>query len=179
MSVPSVIARVIARVRALLPEDWRGAAGDRFRTTVDVLTKTVSEATPAKEDVPKIVTKGLHRYTSGKFTREHAEAQRNYAEEESVKIQAEFARRTLEDRIVQERAKTDQEKTRARTMRVEEAMARVNLIERLERRGYVPTWDHDGNIDIVPVESAEGWAKMRDVLLKDITSSEKKDDSKE
>ena len=75
-----------------------GAAGRRFRATFDVLTKAANQTLPNRDKLADVISDGAKRVAIGRVGREHAEAMKNYAEEETLRIDAAFEKRTLEDR---------------------------------------------------------------------------------
>lgn len=84
------LTRVKAKVQALLPEQWRGEAGERFRNTlagVSDYSKKNIRVTERLEEAPDILWDTLKQKSS--------QALLNAAEEEQKRIETELARRTL------------------------------------------------------------------------------------
>ena len=155
--MPSIAARIIARVRAMLPADWMGPAGRKFQETI----KQVA----LDGDVASLVVEATQRFAVGRVSREHAEAVKNYAEEEKARIEVELAKRTLEERVRQEAAKAEQEEVRIRTMRTEELLARLRLFDEFQARNALPIWDKQGNMRIVKAPASFDWEEARTLLL--------------
>jgi hypothetical protein len=99
----NVFVNFIARVTALLPEDWRGSAGDRFREGA----KAVSEFANRNGLLPEnLLEEGIElgiRKLTGLATQEHSAAEKNYAEaarvameNEELKIEIELKNRALQ-----------------------------------------------------------------------------------
>jgi hypothetical protein len=44
---------LFVRLRALLPADWRGRAGERFRETADAISDFVQDVGVNPQDIPK------------------------------------------------------------------------------------------------------------------------------
>src|SRR5687767_6864303 len=110
--MPNLLVRIVARVTALLPDHWVGRAGQQFRKTITDVAGT--------QDLTGAVAEAVSRAGIGLASRDHAEAVKNYAEEEQSRVGAELMKRTLAARTRQENAKADQEESRARIMRAEE-----------------------------------------------------------
>jgi len=155
--VGSIKARIIAKVRALLPEDWLRAAGSRFRETSTQLS--------GGQDVATAVGDGAARFAVGHASHKHADAVRNYAEEEHLKVETELARRTLESRTRQEEARAEQEETRARMLRTEELMGRLKFFDALRESNALPIWDQNGNMSVVKAPVGFDWDEARNRLL--------------
>jgi hypothetical protein len=155
--MPSLLARIVARVTALLPEDWVGRAGRQFRGTVANVAGT--------EKLGELAAEGVRRLAVGAVSREHSEALKNYADEEEARAAAELTRRTLNARQRQEDARADQEQIRTRILRTEELMGRLRLFDELRLRDAVPVWDSHGNMTIVRVQSGFDWDAARDRLF--------------
>jgi hypothetical protein len=155
--MPKVLARIVARVTALLPEDWVGQAGRQFRSTVANVAGT--------EKLGDLAAEGVRRVAVGAVSRDHSVALKNYAEEEEARAGAELIKRTLDARQRQEDAKADQEQIRTRMLRTEELMARLKLFDELRLREAVPMWDRDGNMTIVRAPRQFDWDAARDRLF--------------
>ncbi len=78
--------RVAARVRALLPEDWFGSPGQRFRQTVGALP-TLGETPQAGGRSKRVQREPLNR--------EYDEALTSFAVDEDGKIAAEIEERSI------------------------------------------------------------------------------------
>ena len=152
-----LLGRLVAKVTALLPEDWSGKAGIRFRHTVRSLA--------GDADVAELVREGTKRVAVGAVSHQHAEAVKNYAEEERTRAEAELARRTLQARVRQEDAKADQEETRARMMQSEELLRRLDVFDKLRALNALPVWDQNGNMHIVKAPAQFEWDQARERLF--------------
>src|SRR5690242_10825926 len=89
------VRRIIARVRCMLPKDWLGRAGKRFRQTTTVISDFSEEHIRPREKVeeaPDLAWKAL----SGLSQEKYASALKSYSEEEKNKLESELKRRTLE-----------------------------------------------------------------------------------
>lgn len=156
----SLIKRVVAKVRALLPLHWRGEAGGRFRHTIDA----VKEALPPDE-VPGAVVEGISRVVVGLASRDHSDAMLKYAEEENVRIETALAKETADAKVRQERAKASTMESRAQLAKIEEIHARLRLFDRLRERGVVVRWDSKGNLQVFKAPPGFDWAKVDDLIL--------------
>jgi hypothetical protein len=178
MSGQKSIRRALARVWALLPEDWRGRAGDRFRRTTSAMGEYARENIRVRErldDAPDLVWKAVE----GAATHKHSEAVRNYAQEESERIRAEFERRTFEERVRKEAADARKAEAEARMTEVREIEARVELADKLRRIGAVPLWRADGSMAVVKAPPNFDWdTALSDKLLGSSTDPPVSDDKK-
>src|SRR5712691_1691131 len=98
--------RLIARVRALLPEDWRGRAGEQFRAGTLAISGFVEENRLLPGDLLQEGIELGRRKVTGLASQEHAAAEKNYAEaikavteSEDKKIETELKKRSLEIEI--------------------------------------------------------------------------------
>src|ERR1039458_3005398 len=92
-----IIARITARVRALLPKDWLGTAGRRFRQTTTVISDyTHEKIRPSErlEEAPDLAWKAVQ----GAALEKHARALKEYAEEEGERVEIELKRKTLQSK---------------------------------------------------------------------------------
>jgi hypothetical protein len=160
-----IIARITARVRALLPKDWLGPAGRRFRQT----TTTISDYTHEKirigerlDEAPDLAWKAVQ----GAATEKHANALKAYAQEESERIEIELKRKTLHSKARQEDATADKLESEARTAQIREIQERIKLFDDLKRLGAIPIWDQDGNLSITKAPPQFEWDELQERLLK-------------
>jgi hypothetical protein len=161
------VSRVVARVIGIVPQDWRAAAGDRFRSTLRIFSQVVHHTLPAEADAPSILSEGAKRVAVGMVSRDHAEAMRNYAEEEKIRIDIAYQKRTEDDRARTARAVADQEETKARLLNIEEIQARLTLAETLEQLGVTLAIQPDGRVHVFRPESLKLFEKIREDLLVD------------
>jgi hypothetical protein len=139
-----MITRLVARVRALLFEDWRGRAGERFRATVDEIGEFAEEhrVRPghlASEGV-ELGRKALH----GKANKDLAAATRDFAQAEQIKIENELKRRSGESEVRRQEAE-------ARLAEIKVLDAEVELLRKMQEIGVVPHRDENGNITVLPL----------------------------
>jgi hypothetical protein len=135
--------RIVARVRALLPSDWLGAAGDRFRA----FTKSLSRVAEEKDLKPeRLLGEGIElgrRKLTGLANHEFSGALKNFAEVEDLKIETELKKRSLESKVRQ-----DEADARLKELKVVEA--ELGLIRLLKAEGLVLHRDGRGNLTILP-----------------------------
>ena len=138
---PRLLARVNAKVRALLPEHWHGETGKLFRTTIDSISeysKKNVRIAERLEEAPELGWNSLKVKSS--------EALLNAAEEENKRIATDLARQTLTDKARQEKAAADRMETEARISKIKELEERLMLVEKLRGANSVPVWDAKGNM---------------------------------
>jgi hypothetical protein len=159
------ISRVMARVTCLLPEDWRGKAGRRFRNTTTAISDYSHEHIrigERLEGAPDLAWKALE----GAAQEKHAKALRDYAEEEKSRLDSELKRRTLESNARQAKASADKSDSEARVAQIAEMDARLELFDKLKGRNAIPIWDDKGNMTVVRAPKDFDWDGLQDRVLK-------------
>jgi hypothetical protein len=116
--------RIIARVRALVTDDWRGAAGKQFREALGSVTGTIEVS--AKEA-------------------EYARAAEAFERSEQERTAAELKRRTL---VADLRA----HEAGARKAEMLNLQAELELWKKLQDLGVVLQIDENGNLTLVPAK---------------------------
>jgi hypothetical protein len=157
---PGLVSRVFARVRALLPEQWREAAGKRFRDTVGGISEYSTKSLRIRErldEVPDIGWNSLKVKSS--------EALLKAAEEENKRIATELARQTLTDKARQEKATADRMETEARISKIKEIEERVTLVEKLRESNCVPVWDSKGNMRVLKAPPDYNWDELTSAIV--------------
>jgi hypothetical protein len=156
---PTIIRRLVVRIWAYLPEDWRGAAGARFRKTMQGITDYADEHVRLGERVNEAPDLAWHAI-QGAATQKHSQAVLNYAKEENERIQIELERRTLEARVRKEVADARKTESEARTQEIREFEARLELVDKLRRVGALPISLPDGRMAIVKAPESFDWDDM-------------------
>jgi hypothetical protein len=135
--------RIIARVLALLPSDWTGTPGNRFRKAMQSISRIAEEKNLRPEQLMSEGVELSRRKLTGLANHEYAEALRQFAETENLKIAAELARRSLESKVRQDEAD-------ARLKEISVVEAELVLIKHLETEGYVLHRNSDGDLTVLP-----------------------------
>ena len=150
MSDYGVINRLIARIRALLPRDWQGSAGQRFRKSVDAVSKFAEEnhVTP-KELAEEAVSLG-RRKLEGLANRDYASAMKDFAEAEQRTIDVQLQRRSLESKVRKQQAEAEQAEATARLERAKALEAELKLFKELKASGVLLHRDQHGNLSVLP-----------------------------
>jgi hypothetical protein len=151
---------VLARAQALLPQDWAGSAGKRFRAVFAKISRYVRDSERVQE-VPDLAWKTVE----GLATEKHAKALSDYASAESKTIEAELQKRTLLSKTRQEEATAEKLEAEAGTARITEITARLSLIETFRTKRVVPIWDSKGRMTFVKVGPDFDWDRMFQALL--------------
>src|ERR1035437_2977527 len=128
------VRRLVARIRALLPEDWRGKAGEHFRETLESVSEFAEEHNVRPRDLAGEGVELGRRKLQGLANKELASATKDFADAEQTKIETELKRRSLESRVRKEEAET----------RIAEAKAldaEVELFAKMEKIGVVFRYD--------------------------------------
>lgn len=158
------VSRVLARVRGLLPDDWRGRAGKLFRETTAVVSDFTKEHIRPQErleEAPDLAWKAVEGVANEKY----AKAMRDYAEEEKQRVETALERRTLESKVRQENATADRLEVESRIAQIKELEARIELFDKLKQLGALPVWDSDGNMRVVRAPKDFNWDKLQDRFL--------------
>jgi hypothetical protein len=152
--------RLKARIVALLPEQWRGDAGKRFRETIDAMSEYSGKNIRIKEklqEAPSVL------WETAKI--KSSQALVNAAEEEQRRIDTELARRTLADKARQEKATADKLESDARVSIIVEMEARLQFVEKMRGMNIVPVWNSQGQMTFVKTPPAFDWDGITQRLI--------------
>ena len=136
-SPEGLITRLIARVRALFPNDWRAAAGERFRHTAKAVSDFAEEHQVRPGDLLGEGVELGRRILEGLANQELAQALKNFADAEKVKIDAELQRRSLEVDIRRKEAEARKAPAEARIQESKAVEAEFDLVQKLKQIGVV------------------------------------------
>ena len=140
----AVMTRLIARIRAMLPEDWFGQAGKRLRDTSQAISDFAEEHRVRPKDLLEDGVESGRKKLEGLANKEYAEAAKNFAEAEQKKIEVELLRRSLASKVRKEEAE-------ARLAEAQALDAEVELFKKLAQIGVVLHRDEKGNLTALPV----------------------------
>lgn len=163
---PGVFSRVVARVRAMLPEHWRGSAGKRYRETTEAISEYSKKNIRIRErldDAPDVIANTLKLKSN--------DALLKAAEEENKRIASELARETLSDKARQEKATADRMETEARTAKIKELQERITLVEKLQAVNCIPVWDKDGNMRVLKAPANYDWDGLTTAIVQSVDLS--------
>jgi hypothetical protein len=149
-----IISQLVAWVRALLPEEWRDRAGDRFRKTVT----TVSQFAEANQVCPRDLVKLGRRKLEGLGTKEFATMVRDFAEAENMKMETELRRRSLESDVRKKEAE-------AREAEIRVLQSEIELVQKLRDAGTVIRTDEQGHLTILPAPLKLDFGKLEHRFL--------------
>jgi hypothetical protein len=121
------LLRINAKLRALLPADWLGVAGDKFRKTGAVLADYSREHIRPEERIDELPDLAWNR-VKGEANEKHSQALVNFADEEAKKIANELARRTANDKVREAKASADKMEAEARLSQSNDLAARIGLV---------------------------------------------------
>jgi len=131
-----VFTRVIARIKALLPADWRGRAGEEFREGTRVVSEFAEENRLLPEDILRDGVDLGRRAIEGLATEKHAGAEKNYAEAqkafvdmEEKKIEIALKKRSFEVDISQKTANIEKTQEETRKLKAEADLAEINALK--------------------------------------------------
>jgi hypothetical protein len=149
-----IISQLVAYARALLPEDWQGEAGRRFRKT----TAVVSQFAADNQVCPRDLVALGRRKLEGLGSREFAAMVKDYAEAENAKIDAELKRRSLECEMRRKEAE-------AREAEIRVLNAEIELVGRLKEAGAIFRTDEKGNLTVLPAPKDISFAQLENRFL--------------
>ena len=141
----SVVTRFVAKVRAVLDEDWVGTAGRRFRRTISKISQLnqnhlhLGERASAAPDLAWTAVQGV-------ASEKHAKAASDYSKAENDRIDVALKRRVLEDKVRQERATADRLEAEANLARIRELQSRLDLAKQLAELGVALVLDENAVI---------------------------------
>jgi len=148
MSDSSVLTRLFARMRALLPKDWQGDAGNRFRRTMrDISDFATENNVQPKALAHEAVTLGRMKI-EGLAAKEFASALRDFNEAEEKAISARLQTRSLDSKVRKEEAE-------ARLAELKVLEAEIDLLSKLKAAGVVLRYDGSGNLTALPAENCD------------------------
>lgn len=134
-----VISQLIAWVRALLPEEWRDQAGDRFRKTVTKVSQFAEENQVQPRDLVQLGRRKLE----GLGSKEFATMVRDFAETENIKMETELRRRSLESEVRKKEAE-------AREAEIRVLQSEIELVRQLRDASTVIRTDERGHLTVLP-----------------------------
>jgi hypothetical protein len=140
----SIVTRLVARVRALLPEDWRGRAGARYENTVDTVTEFAEEHHLRPGDLAGEAVNLGRRALHGKANKDFAAATKDFAEAEQIEIENELKRRAGESDIRKQEAE-------ARLAEIRVIDAEIELLRKMKEIGVVLHRDDRGRLTALPL----------------------------
>ena len=141
-----IVTRLVARVRALLSEDWRGRAGERFERTIDSVSEFAEEH---RLHSKQLASEGVNlgrRALHGKANKDLAAATRDFAEAEQIKIENELKRRAGESEVRRQEAE-------ARLAELKVLDAEVELLRKMNEIGVVLHRNEEGNLTVLPLSA--------------------------
>jgi len=151
-----IVARLIACVKALLPEDWRGRAGRQFRAGTQAISDFAEENRVRPQDLLEDGIELGRRKLTGLASQEHAAAEKNYAEaakafteSEDKKIETELKKRSLEIEISQKDAEARKANAEASLAETKALEAQFDLLRKLTEAGMVLRRDERGNLTLL------------------------------
>jgi hypothetical protein len=143
-STEEVKITVKARLQGLLPTDWRGRAGLRFRRALAAISRFTKKHKLAPAELVDEGTVLARRKVHGVANKELAAAMKDFAQTEQLNIETQLRRRTLE--------------TQARRENIETQIAEIKLLDaqldlriKLQSHGVSLTMDDNGTLTLLPL----------------------------
>ena len=158
-----VLSFVHATVRALLPADWRGRAGQRFRRMMNSISEFAESNGVRPADLAEEAVDLGRRKLHGSANRDLAAAVKDFAEAEQKRIQNELQRRSLESQVEREEAET-------RLAKLKVLDAEVELLNKLTEAGVVLHFDERGNLTVLPAVVGCDLGKLAKRLPSSVTN---------
>lgn len=145
-----IIARLIARVRPLLPKDWTGGAGERFRRTTQAISDFAEEHHITPRDLLDDGVELGRRKLEGTANHEFAQALKNFADAEKIKTEVELQRRLIDSDVRKREAEASKANADARLAELAVIQAELELIQKLKKAGIVLSRDPKGKLTALP-----------------------------
>jgi len=153
-----LVAKIVARIQALLPRDWKGNAGARFRKTLHAISDYATDHRVLPQDLLDDALDLGRRKVTGLASSEHSVSEKNYAEAakafsevEDRKIDTELKRRSLESRAKKEEAEARKSLADARLTEIQAYSAELELLKKLQDLGVALRSDENGNLTVLPL----------------------------
>ncbi|MGC9969721.1 MAG: hypothetical protein ABSE56_03935 [Bryobacteraceae bacterium] len=143
---PSLLTRIVASIRALLPSDWFGRAGQRFRDATQAVSDFAEEHHLRPKDIAEEGIELGRRKLEGLANQEYATALKDFADAEQKTIETEFQRRSLESKVRREEAQAQKEEVEVRLAELKVIEAEVQLRQKLTEAGVILYRDSAGNL---------------------------------
>jgi hypothetical protein len=156
-----IVRLVRARVRALLPKQWRSEPGRQVRETVDEISEFAKKNVRLAEKLealPDVLWNTAQVKSS--------EALVNAADEEQKRIASELARQILPDKVRQEKATADRMEAEARLAQIKEIQERLAFLDKLRTLGVVPVWDSNGTMTFLRAAVDFDWDEISRQMMK-------------
>jgi hypothetical protein len=157
--------RIRVKLRALLPEEWFGAAGEKFRKTGEVLAEYSRDHIHPEDKVKEFPDLAWSR-VRGEAYEKLASALKNFEDVESSKIANELARRTADDKAREAKASADKMESEVRLSQASEFKGRIELIERCRQIGVLPVWNAAGEMTFIAKALRTAMAKAETTQTK-------------
>jgi hypothetical protein len=150
---------LLARVQALLPEDWRGPAGRRFRKTLNAISSTLEQAGAPPSELPTKIAALAVDKAEGYAQKEKAAAMKDFSEAEERRIDTQLKTRSLESKIRKEEAE-------ARLAEIAVFNAELDLVKRLRETGVMLQENGPGRYTILSAPTNWDFAKVSDRVVR-------------
>jgi predicted ArsR family transcriptional regulator len=148
------MSRIVARMRGLLPEDWQGRPGERFRRTLTDISKFAKEHRVQPNDLAEDAVALGRMKVEGLAAKEYATALRDFKEVEEKEISIQLQARSLGSRVRREEAE-------ARLAELKALDAEIDLLSKLKEAGVVLRYDDGGNLTALPAPSGCDLSELR------------------
>jgi biotin carboxyl carrier protein len=143
----TILRRFVARLRAILDDDWLAKAGSAFRRGVSAISDVNDEYLHVEDKVAE-TPELAWRAVQGLAGEKHAKAVADYARAENEKIDLALKSRVMEDKVRQERASADKLEAEAALAKLNELKARAELAMALQDLGVTLTVNSTGIINV-------------------------------
>jgi hypothetical protein len=174
----SLRTRLVAAVRALLPVDWLGRAGNRFRDTSEAISEFAEQHGVRPRDLAEQGVELGKRKLEGLANKEYAEALKNFADAEQKKIEATLQQRSFESKVRKEEALARKEEAEARFALLKVVNAEMDLLVRLKDTRVVLHQDAAGNLTVLPAPPTVDMVKLAERRRLELASDEGVDSTK-
>jgi cytoskeletal protein CcmA (bactofilin family) len=141
-----ILTHAVARIRALLPTDWTGQAGERFRKTTQAISDFAEDHNITPQEVLDGGVELGRRKLEGLASHEYAGALKNFADAEKIRTETELQRRAMEADLKRRDADARKSMAEAHVAEISVVQAELTLLKQLKEAGLVLHRDANGNL---------------------------------
>lgn len=152
------------RVIAPVAGGWRGRVGNLFRAAISSVTSYWLKNVRIGEKIAEAPDLAWKR-VQGEADEKHSKSLVNYAEEKQKNLSNDLSEITFLDAVRVAKANADKAEFEAQSMGLQVMNARLDLIERFRKLGFIPVWDGSGKMFFTRVAEDFRWDDLKEQLL--------------
>jgi hypothetical protein len=156
-----------AKIDALLHAEWIGNAGKLFRKAGEVIedyNDQYAHVDDKMHEAPEVLWKSAQIKSS--------QTDLNFVQVEEKKIGMELARKSMLDKLRQEKAAADLAETNAQIAKVQLAKAVLDLSNGLKDAGTIMRFSKDGSVTVCPAPEGYDYSALNVEVKKALTAGD-------